>query len=195
MSTFPLFMINEFNFLYLIQSIGYLRAEKESYFYRDICRRVYLIIPTVEQSFSTTTTSWYLFGVIHIFIIASVVNSSIITYIHIFIIGHLKSNITFTVLIYDRDNSTFYYAHSDTSVTSFKKTKIQKESNVNLKWGFDKIDWWLIGMKKQRTKLMFVLSESLIKNSLFRLRKHLLCSTTGSSSSPSVLNDYPRIRQ
>ena len=42
---------------------------------------------------------------------------------------------------------------------------------------------------------MFVLSESLIKNSLFRLRKHLLCSTTGSSSSPSVLNDYPRIRQ
>ena len=126
MSTFPLFMINEFNFLYLIQSIGYLRAEKESYFYRDICRRVYLIIPTVEQSFSTTTTSWYLFGVIHIFIIASVVNSSIITYIHIFIIGHLKSNITFTVLIYDRDNSTFYYAHSDTSETAFKKTKLKK---------------------------------------------------------------------
>ena len=67
---------------------------------------------------------------------------------------------------------------------------------MNLKWGSDKIDWWLIiGLEKQRTKLMFVLSESLIKNSLFRLRKHLLCSTTGSSSSPSVLNDYPGIRQ
>ena len=89
-----------------------------------------------------------------------------------------------------------FTTHTQLHLRPLSKRQKQKESNVNLKWGFDKIDWWLIiGLEKQRTKLMFVLSESLIKNSLFRLRKHLLCSTTGSSSSPSVLNDYPRIRQ
>ena len=181
----------------MIQSISYLRAEKESYFYRNICWRVYLIIPTVEQSFSTTTTSSYLFGVIHIFIIASEVNSSIITDIYIFII-HIFSKAISPLLQHSSMIETIphFTTHTQLHLRPLSKRQKQKESNVNLKWGFDKIDWWLIiGLEKQRTKLMFVLSESLIKNSLFILRKHLLCSTTGSSSSPSVLNNYPRIRR